>query len=77
MWLESSLHPEVRVDSLRLGGVELDRFVRFPRPMDLDPSAMPGFRINAVWECLVSRDETICGIVRNGRTAVPSELVAF
>ena len=76
-WLGSSLHPRVCVDSLRCGGVESGRFVRFPRPMDLDPSAVPGIRINAVWECLVSRDETICGIVWNGRTAVPSEWVAF
>ena len=77
VWLESSLHPEVRVDGLRRGGVELDRFVRFPTPMDLDPSAVLGFGINAIWECLVSRDDTMCGIVRNGTTAVPSKWVVF
>ena len=45
--------------------------------MDVDPSAVLGFGINAVRECLLSRDDTMCGVVRNSRTAVPSKSTAF
>ena len=71
--MRSSLHQEVRKYVLYRGGVELRRYERFPPPMNLGSYSRLLWRRRAVWDCLVSGCERICGIVQKGKTAIFSK----
>ena len=53
-------------------GVESGRYVPFPSSMDLGPYALLRLGRNAVLECFFCRDESICAVLLNSKTAVPS-----
>ena len=76
-WKRGSLHPKERKHDLRRSGVELDRYERFRPHRYLGAYAPLRCGINAVRECFVSRDDTMCDVVWNGRTAVLRKCAVF